>query len=455
MEEEPAEELDSARLSGENAVTLVTVHRAKGLEWENVALPAVVKDNFPAGSGPFPDPVRFPYQLPVELRLDTTVADLPDEDVARRAYLRDRHTAQEWRVAYVAATRAKRRLLVSGAFWYGLPEPRMTPAEPSDLFTLVAAHPVSSGAGHAELGARPDILRAPDEGPDPDPLFDHGWQAALRTARDDPDELDRLAAERGVEPEYRRVVSEWGEQLFSLDDVAAADPRDAVASVSVTGLVTYAQCPKRYYWSDVDPLPRRRNDAATRGNEIHRRIELHQRGQIPFDELTPDLYDAVGEAGHGPGAFQAYEGSRFASARADLVEAPFTVELDNGYRVRGRIDAVYTDGGHWEVVDFKSGRRSEDPSRIVQLQAYAVAATALDLGIGHPESIDVSFAYLGDGLDVVTTTADPAWIGSAKDRLIALTNDIAAGEFTESPGEWCRSCDFLQFCEPGQRALSS
>ncbi|HEX6222547.1 MAG TPA: ATP-dependent helicase, partial [Acidimicrobiia bacterium] len=36
MEEEPAEELDSARLSGENAVTLVTVHRAKGLEWENV-----------------------------------------------------------------------------------------------------------------------------------------------------------------------------------------------------------------------------------------------------------------------------------------------------------------------------------------------------------------------------------------------------------------------------------
>ena len=455
MEEEPAEELDSARLSGENAVTLVTVHRAKGLEWENVALPAVVKDNFPAGSGPFPDPVRFPYQLPVELRLDTTVADLPDEDVARRAYLRDRHTAQEWRVAYVAATRAKRRLLVSGAFWYGLPEPRMTPAEPSDLFTLVAAHPVSSGAGHAELGARPDILRAPDEGPDPDPLFDHGWQAALRTARDDPDELDRLAAERGVEPEYRRVVSEWGEQLFSLDDVAAADPRDAVASVSVTGLVTYAQCPKRYYWSDVDPLPRRRNDAATRGNEIHRRIELHQRGQIPFDELTPDLYDAVGEAGHGPGAFQAYEGSRFASARADLVEAPFTVELDNGYRVRGRIDAVYTDGDHWEVVDFKSGRRSEDPSRIVQLQAYAVAATALDLGIGHPESIDVSFAYLGDGLDVVTTTADPAWIGSAEDRLIALTNDIAAGEFTESPGEWCRSCDFLQFCEPGQRALSS
>ncbi|MGH3649099.1 MAG: ATP-dependent helicase, partial [Acidimicrobiia bacterium] len=455
MEEEPAEELDSARLSGENAVTLVTVHRAKGLEWENVAVPAVVKDGFPAGSGPFPDPVRFPYQLPVELRLDTTVDELPDDEVARSAFLRDRHNAQEWRVAYVASTRAKKRLFVSGAFWYGLPEPRLTPAEPSGLFALVASHPVSTDAGHAQEGPRPDILRAPDEGPDPDPLFEHGWQAALRMARDDPDELERLAAGQGVEPEYRRVVSEWGERLFSLDDVEAAEAREPVTSVSVTGLVTYAQCPKRYYWSDVDPLPRRRNEAATRGNEIHRRIELHQRGQIPFDEMTPDLYDAVGEARPGPGAYRTYEGSRFGSARADLVEAPFTVELANGYRVRGRIDAIYTDGGHWEVVDFKSGRRSEDPSRIVQLQAYAVAVAELDLGIGRPDSVEVSFAYLGDGLDVVTTTADEAWIGSARDRLEALTDAIEAGEFTESPGEWCRSCDFLQFCEPGQRALSS
>ena len=41
MEDEPAEELDSAHLSGEDAVTLVTVHRAKGLEWDVVAIPAV------------------------------------------------------------------------------------------------------------------------------------------------------------------------------------------------------------------------------------------------------------------------------------------------------------------------------------------------------------------------------------------------------------------------------
>ena len=60
MEDEPAEELDSTHLSGEEAVTLVTVHRAKGLEWDVVAIPAVTDGSFPVkGQGvPRPRPVR-------------------------------------------------------------------------------------------------------------------------------------------------------------------------------------------------------------------------------------------------------------------------------------------------------------------------------------------------------------------------------------------------------------
>ncbi|HZD24069.1 MAG TPA: ATP-dependent helicase, partial [Acidimicrobiia bacterium] len=91
MEEEPAEELDSARLSGEDAVTLVTVHRAKGLEWENVAIPAAVKDNFPSRSSGYPDPIRFPHHLPIELRLDIILRDLPEDEQGRTALFRKRH----------------------------------------------------------------------------------------------------------------------------------------------------------------------------------------------------------------------------------------------------------------------------------------------------------------------------------------------------------------------------
>ena len=451
MGDEPAEELDSARLSGEDAVTLVTVHRAKGLEWENVAIPAVVKDNFPARSGAFPDPVRFAYQLPVEFRLDTVVSDLPDEETARAAFLRERHAVQEWRVAYVAVTRAKRRLLVTGAYWYGLPEPRLTPAQPSELFDLVESHEASNNAGHAEPGPRPDILRAPDDGPSPDPIFDGGWQAALRMAMEDPDELARMAVARGVADEFRRLVDVWEQRLFDLDVLEVDQPAEPPTSISVTSLVTYAQCPKRYYWTDVDPLPRRRNPAAVRGSEIHRRIELHQRGEVPFEDLEPDLYDAVDPA-EGTGGFAAYETSRFAQRRAALVEAPFSMGMDNGYRLRGRIDAIYEEGGHWEVVDFKTGRPQDDPSRIVQLQAYAVAAHDVDLGLPKPDGLDVTFAYLGGGLSEVTTTADSRWVAEARARLLALTDAIESRRFRETPGAWCQSCDFLQFCGPGKRA---
>ncbi|MFZ0013388.1 MAG: ATP-dependent helicase, partial [Acidimicrobiia bacterium] len=269
MEEEPAEELDSARLSGEDAVTLVTVHRAKGLEWENVAIPAVADGNFPSASGAFPDPARFPYQLPVEFRLDTAIGDLPPDRPGRDALFRDRHVSQEWRVAYVAMTRAKRRLFVTGAYWYGLPEPRLTPSDPSELFELVEGHQASRSAGHAEVGPRPEILTTDTNGDEPDPLFAGGWQSGLRMGRDNPDELDRIAESEGVSEEYAELTRLLTERLFSLESVTEDPGPDTGGSVSVTSLVTYAQCPKRFYWSDVDPLPRRRNPAAVRGSEIH------------------------------------------------------------------------------------------------------------------------------------------------------------------------------------------
>jgi DNA helicase-2/ATP-dependent DNA helicase PcrA len=448
MEEEPSEELDSARLSGEDAVTLVTVHRAKGLEWENVAIPAVYARNFPSSTvGGFPDPIRFPHHLPPEFRLDATFDELPEDDEGRMAFFRRRHAIQEWRVAYVAVTRARKRLFVSGAYWYGQPEVRTTPAEPSELFTLVESHESSTSAGHADVGPRPNILRVDDTNAAPDPLFPAGWQSGLRMK---PDELDRLAEDNDVTEEYERLTSELEERLFALDTVPERPEDDATRTVSVTGLVTYAQCPKRFYWTDIDPLPRRRNPAAVRGSEIHRQIELHQRGEVPFEDMAPDLYDAVEGDDVGAGGFKVYEESRFAANRAALVEAPFSLETENGYRVRGRIDAIYTEDDHWEVVDFKTGRHKEDPSRMVQLQAYAVAVKDVDFGIPKPDTLDVTFAYLGGGIDERTASADDVWVTRARSRLDELVSGIEADEFEPNPGEWCRACDFLRFCAEGR-----
>ena len=104
LESETIDAPDAARLSGSDAVVLLTVHRAKGLEWPVVFLPAVYEGNFPA-SGGIPDPLRVAKALPFELRLDR--GTLPGADLGsteRKAALDDRAHRQEWRIAYVATT---------------------------------------------------------------------------------------------------------------------------------------------------------------------------------------------------------------------------------------------------------------------------------------------------------------------------------------------------------------
>ncbi len=453
MEDEPAEELDSAHLSGEDAVTLVTVHRAKGLEWEVVSIPALVDQNFPSRASQHPDPKRFAEHLPPELRIDNALADIPEDMKDREGFFKRKNDLQEWRVAYVAATRPKSRLLVSGAYWYGLPEPSVNPKKPSELFEMIAFHENSVNAGHAPETARPELLRPEIPDSAPDPHFADGWEGALRDAAASDKAMRSLAGESGLAHELDREVERLSQALFALDEVEKPEAGDSDRVVSVTGLVTYAGCPRRYYWSEVDLLPRRRNPAAVAGTELHRRIELHQRGQVPFEELEPDLYDAPDET-TGPGGYVVFQQSRFAADRPALIEAPFVLKLDNGYRVRGRIDAVYVDNGDWEIVDFKSGSPSHEEARIVQLEAYAVAAHQADLGIPSPVSTQVTFAYLGGGLNEETHEADEIWLTDAIDHLISLTGSIEAGEFPERPGERCTSCDFLHFCAPGQKWMA-
>ena len=461
MDEEATEELDTARLSGEDAVILLTVHRAKGLEWDVVFVPACYRNNFPAKSGGFENPYKYGRYLPYDLRIDT--AGLPPLTPAmplRAAddLLREHHLRQEWRVAYVAVTRARERLFLSGAWWYGHPEPNATAVPPSELWKLVASHlatRVESAPGDSPP-VQPRLLRFEPPAPDPDPVFQDGWDVALRTELSQPG----WAASQAVlwdRAEEFTVARASFEQMLAELPPDRPDPGETLLTTSVTGLVTYAGCPKRFFWSEVDRLPRRPNPAARHGTEVHRRIELHHRGQLAFDEVSPDLYDLPEADGvsTGPDAFTTFTASRFATTTPWLVEAPFVLGI-GAMRVRGRIDAIYlASPGNWEIVDFKSGRRKEDPSLRVQLEAYAVAASREAVAPSSPTSLDVTFAYLGGGIDVVTEHADEAWIEQASAHLEDLSNGITAREFAPTPSPACSSCDFLRFCPAGRDYLGS
>lgn len=461
MEDNPADELDAARLSGEDAVALMTVHRAKGLEWDVVFLPAIAHNTFPSKSLGFDNPLDKPQWLPYEWRRD----DPPPIDASMKkkdvdAELRARHQAQEWRTAYVAVTRARHRLYLSGAHWYGTTEPTVKPSTPSELYTLVRDLPFSRDLGEDELPDRPEILRADDRIPAPDPLFEAGWAAALREAIADPGAADARATALGLEAPVEESKQEFHQRLFELETRHETGPSQP-PSTSVTGLVSYAACPRRFYWSEVDRLPRRPSAAARRGVDVHRRIELHSLGRLPLFDVDPDSYDAdsfdavdgsggaTGTASRDP--YRAYLDSDYADRRPLRVETPFQFESGAGVGIRGRIDAIYPweDDG-WEIVDFKSGRRRDDPWLAVQLQAYAVAARVVDFGLPAPDRMAVTFLYLGDGPDPARTTVDDAWMSEAQASVDRLTEGIAAEEFDPVPSQACRSCEFVRFCPAGR-----
>jgi DNA helicase-2/ATP-dependent DNA helicase PcrA len=469
MSEDQTEELDTARLSGENAVTLLTVHRAKGLEWDVVFVPACYDKNFPTQSQGFDNPYgplkTSGKYLPYEFRLDRQWLPPLYPGIEKRDaddLLRAVHLRQEWRIAYVAATRAKQRLYVSGAWWYGHPEPKTRASRPSDLWYVVARYPnsrVESEPGDEPIP--PSLLRFEPDPPAPDPLFLSGWDAALRAELTEPGWAMRRADERGLADGFANSTRAAQQMLFELPVVHVRTP-DALISTSVTGLVTYAQCPKRFYWAEVDRLPRRPNPAARAGTRVHRQIELHQRGQIPIDDVAPDLYDSIEGASiegveqspRGPGPFQIFAESRFAQARARLIETPFDLVI-SGVQVRGRVDAVFEpQPGNWEIVDFKSGRPRLEPAGHVQLEAYAVAAANGALG-PTPDRISVTFAFLAGELEEHTELVDENWLSAAESRLTDLTGGIAAGRYLPQAGEGCGNCDFLRFCASGKDYLRS
>ena len=59
----------------------------------------------------------------------------------------------------------------------------------------------------------------------------------------------------------------------------------------VGGVIDYARCPKRFYWTAVRPLPRFSGPAARIGTEVHRSIERRASGQAVLLEVdeAPDL----------------------------------------------------------------------------------------------------------------------------------------------------------------------
>jgi len=470
VEEAERPEWSSVQPSEDDSVKVMTVHVAKGLEFDNVFVPG-----FAHGLLPDPmvqqNPARRGYSMSFELRGDKEIlpqltGTLKDFEAA----LKDQELFEERRTCYVALTRARKRLHASGAWWYG--DDTQNAKKPSRFFDDLVVWARGSGLASVEgaedgppeenplIGYRGRFVR-PWPGPafvtPDDPAFPGGWRRTARESAEaggvQPSLIEALPA--GGRSDYDQLAGAHRILASRLREREAGAPEEPASptSVSPSSLRDYEQCPKRFYWRVVRPLPSFSGPAARIGTEVHAWIEKRSMGQATLLELdeTPDMTaeELTDEPAKVERLRDAFLASRFAEPTPLWAERPFLLHID-GFSVSGRIDAIYgTDDGPWEIVDYKTGKTPADPDDpLVWLQVEVYALACMEVWGKRPEDLTMTYLYLGDGAEVLSRPAGSA--DQIRDRISASLKGIGAGAYEATPGPFCRWCDFLPFCEPGK-----
>jgi DNA helicase-2/ATP-dependent DNA helicase PcrA len=476
------EEWEPVQPSESDSVKVMTIHQAKGLEFDHVFVPGVAAGLMPSKRIQ-QNPAERGYSLDFELRGDAAI--LPAFDGVLSHFKRDlqaQEVIEERRTMYVALTRARRSLHVSASNWYG---ENVRAKGPSEFFAELAEWGTASGEADVTIETTGRPSRDDDEPPEQNPMlgyreslvrdwpgparpddadgtFPDGWRrtavaaieaGAVQTALLDSLDADDRAAFERLTADRRQLAAHLRER-----EAVEGGPglERAPQSVGASDLITYVQCPKRFYWSRVRPLPRFSGPAARIGTEIHAWIERRARGQGQLLELEdrPDLTDEelAGDPGRIERLRESFLGSRFAGVPPLYAERAFLLRLGE-FTVGGRIDAIFGSvDGPWEIVDWKTGRTpaADDPTLGLQLDVYGLAA--VEIWRKAPEDLSLTYLYLASGDEVTKPMDDPAVV---RERVEASLTAIGDGAFDPTPGRWCTHCDFRSFCDAGQAWLTS
>jgi ATP-dependent helicase/nuclease subunit A len=442
----------ASRAEGHAGVRVMTVHAAKGLEFGVVAAadlgrslqlgwtPLRVK---PDESGPGRDAeeprddespdggesTRVGVQLG---RLGRPGERLHDyEDLAELAA--EREAEEEARLAYVAATRAKRRLILSGTFNPKLKEDKLR------------RQPISQQLIHSLLGG--DVTDREAEIPATAADAPSGT-LALRVTAPEPGVGAKLLTARDAEAE----APEEGDAEPPLG--RPATPPALIGGLSYSALSDFRNCGYRFYVTRVlgiaepeepgVPSEEEGSVEARRrygpGVAVHSLLEWSARNGWREPDAER-IAGALGEQGLEPagelpgiaaGLVRAWLDSPLREELAEgtlHAEVPFVLPV-SGTMLRGAIDLlVERPDGSALVVDYKTDRlEGRDPTAVAgryetQRDIYALAAAAR----GAP--VETAYVFLEQPDAPVRESFDPAGLKAARSRTEALLAELSQGEF--------------------------
>lgn len=382
-----------------NAVNILTVHSAKGLEFPVVFLVNLVSQRFPT--------IERHEQIPIP-------EDLIKEVLPEGNY----HMQEERRLFYVGMTRAKDRLFLTAADYYG--------------------------EGKREKKLSPFIFEA----------LGDGVMKSEQTITDNK-QLSFL--------EYESKDKITGGQVAQ---------KIHVDYLSYSQIETFKICPLHYKLRYIYKLPTPATSSQSFGNSFHLTMKSFYEKVARGEKANLDLMNEtlkenwINEGymskSHEKGSFEKAKGflKYFLDNYYDPKIQPIALEQNFNVRignlmVGGKIDRVDEDKGEIHIIDYKTGAHpisQKEADSDLQLCIYALAANMIpEYPFNRkPENVKLSLYYF-DTPQIVTTRRTMKQMEEAKKNILEYKKQIEESDFKCLGNLLCETCEYKLFCKADEK----
>ena len=403
--------VDQVDLEDLNAVNILTVHGSKGLEYPIVFLSNLVSERFPTRNRKDVIPIH---------------EDLIKEEMPVKLNEREAHLQEERRLFYVGATRAKERLYLTAANYYGNGKRRKKPS--TFLYEI----------------------------------------------------LDRDITEEFI-MDQKRKEKERDFDVIHEEDTESLLPDNLninlVKKLSYSQIHVYEDCPKKYEYAYVLRVPQRPSAAMSFGTTVHNTLNVFYEqlkrskeglglDQPPTEEFLLDLYEKkwVG-AGYESNAHEEkrkevgreimkeyYQKMYSPDERPYMLEEGFSVHIGETV-FKGKIDRmdlvrVNEEGiPEVEIIDYKTGKVKSDANikKDLQLPLYCIFAEE-KLGV---KVVGAKYLFV-EHQEIVEVDVSQERREKSRDLIPEIVERISSRDFVATPGFNCKFCDYNSVCKDAQ-----
>jgi|GEM_PF-38807 len=404
-------------------VQLMTVHGSKGLEFETVIVPSLVRDRFPGK--------KMPEQIPIPEEVIKEV--LPDKDA---------HLQEERRLFYVAVTRAKRKLVLTFSDYYAEGKQKRAPS--TFLSELLGENGLEK-------------LKVMEYGK----VADSAWRqtgalGAEPKLKVTTEEDQKLPAPATVSFSQLDVYNKCPTQYYFSYVVGLKAPASAVLSF---GNTVHSALKKFYELQRTYVLAKRTDDS----NSGSKRARPTTAVAPQLDDLLRFYEESWISAGY---KNKRYEEKRKESGRIALTnyynsmykDTDQPIKLEEGFRAQfgktlvvGKVDRV-----DWldekartvKIVDYKSGADKEKIEEHEKLQLAIYAYAIKDRWGFAPEKMAIIRVEGGREIEM---DWDEKWLDKAKEFVLNTVKRIGTRGFPARPGFICEYCDYRNICNWAKR----